>query len=73
MDEQELNFLEEISRDQYKVFRKRVIGLILATDMARHVADMASFNAILSEHDIKNGKGVEKLMDSENAAVKSKN
>ena len=34
MNEEELNFLEDISRDQYKVFRKRVIGLILATDMA---------------------------------------
>ena len=72
MDEEELNFLEEISRDQYKVFRKRVIGLILATDMARHVADMSAFNAILSEHDIKNGVGLENLMEIENPAVKSK-
>jgi hypothetical protein len=41
--------------------------------MARHVADMSAFNAILSEHDIKNGAGIEKLLDTENAAVKSKN
>ena len=47
--------------------------MILATDMARHVADMSAFNAILSEHDIKNGAGIEKLLDTENAAVKSKN
>jgi len=36
MNEEELNFLEDISREEYKVFRKRVIGLILATDMAQH-------------------------------------
>ena len=41
--------------------------------MARHVADMSAFNAILSEHDIKNGTGIEKLLEIENTAVKSKN
>ena len=72
MDEEELNFLEEISRDQYKVFRKRVIGCILATDMAKHVADMAAFNAMLDEFGIKNGDGLDKITKNENASVKSK-
>lgn len=35
------NFLTEYSRDDFKVFRKRMIGIILATDMARHVTDLS--------------------------------
>lgn len=73
MDNTDVNFLEELSRTQYKVFRKRVMGLILATDMARHVADMSAFNAILDEHDIKAGKNLEKLIEVDNEAVKSNN
>ena len=37
----EFNFMEKFSRDDFKTFRKRVIGIILATDMARHVSDLA--------------------------------
>lgn len=55
-----------MNKDQFKVFRKNVIGLILATDMARHVADLSAFNAICSEYDIKNGNNLSKLFDSEN-------
>ena len=36
MSEEEHYFLEDISRDQYKLFRKMVINLILSTDMAKH-------------------------------------
>ena len=35
------NFMVKYSRDDFKTFRKRMIGIILATDMARHVADLA--------------------------------
>lgn len=33
--------MSNYSRDDYKTFRKRMIGIILATDMARHVTDLA--------------------------------
>jgi hypothetical protein len=62
-----------VSRDQYKIFRKNVIGLILATDMARHVADLAAFNAICSEYDIKQGNNLDKLFDNENEISIAKN
>ena len=55
MNETELNFLEDISRDQYKVFRKRVLGLILSTDMAQHATFAKFFKGLLSEYGIENG------------------
>ena len=39
----ENNFLHECDYDQIKVFRKRVVGLIIATDMAKHMEDLKSF------------------------------
>mmetsp|Transcript_11433 Transcript_11433/g.7953 ORF Transcript_11433/g.7953 Transcript_11433/m.7953 type:complete len:91 (+) Transcript_11433:508-780(+) len=37
------NFLENYDRDDYKVFRQRFIGCILATDMANHASEIANF------------------------------
>ena len=37
----ELNFLDKLSADEFKVFRKRMIGCILATDMAKHATDLS--------------------------------
>jgi len=55
MNQEKYYFLEDISRDQYKVFRKSVLNLILATDMSKHTADLAAFNAICTEYNIKDG------------------
>jgi hypothetical protein len=62
-----------MTKDQFKVFRKNVIGLILATDMARHVADLSAFNAICGEYEIKNGNNLEKLFDNEDEISIAKN
>lgn len=35
------NFVESFSYEEMKIFRKRVLGLILATDMAKHVSDLS--------------------------------
>jgi hypothetical protein len=37
------NFLQGCSTDEIKIFRKRMIGLILSTDMSKHMSDLASF------------------------------
>jgi hypothetical protein len=55
------------------VFRKNVIGLILATDMARHVADLSAFNAICGEYEIKNGNNLSKLFANEDEISVAKN
>jgi len=39
--------MAEFTRDEFKTFRKRVVGMILATDMARHVTDLSSFKSLL--------------------------
>jgi hypothetical protein len=69
-----LNFIEDLHREQFASFRKRVVGLILATDMARHARDMASLNEQISM--IKNEhKTVEEVYFSgdENVAQTFKN
>lgn len=50
--DKKFNFLEGFSNDDFKTFRKRMVGIILATDMAKHVNDLASFKAILEKNSI---------------------
>lgn len=51
----ETNFLEQLSRDEFRVFRKRVVGCILATDMAKHAADLSALKSIVQSKEISNG------------------
>jgi hypothetical protein len=37
-----MNFLSNLQREQFSSFRKRVVGQILGTDMARHAIELAS-------------------------------
>ena len=39
----EFNFLEAFSKDDIKMFRKRMVGMILSTDMAKHMQDLTQF------------------------------
>lgn len=64
----EYNFMKKYSRDDFKTFRKRMIGIILATDMARHVADLASFKNLLDAKQVKGGVNADKLVDTETPA-----
>lgn len=50
--EPDCNIVEHLTRDQFKVFRKRVIGMILATDMAKHKADLTLLERSIIEHEI---------------------
>lgn len=45
-----------------------MIGIILATDMARHVAELASFKNLLDAKQVKGGVNAEKLVDIETPA-----
>ena len=47
------NFLEGMEREDVKVFKKRFIGSILATDMANHGADLAAFKQKLELNQIR--------------------
>lgn len=57
------NFLEDFSRDDLKTFRQRFIGIILATDMARHTSDLAKMKTIVEQKSIQNGEGRQQLID----------
>jgi hypothetical protein len=63
LEHEETNFLSNISKEQFKVLRKRVIGLILATDMQRHMADGGALKALCESNEIHNGKNVGKLFN----------
>ena len=55
MSEDKYNFALKMSREEFVIFRKRAIGLILATDMANHGPHLDSLNAIISENQIEKG------------------
>ena len=61
------NFMTDFSRDDFKTFRKRMIGVILATDMARHVSDLASFKSLIEQKGIKNGVNQSNIIDKDSA------
>jgi hypothetical protein len=37
------NFLENLDKDEIKMFRKRMVGMILSTDMAQHMQHLTQF------------------------------
>ena len=49
LDKPKNNFVSNLSKEEFKIFRKRVIGFILATDMAHHAESVSKLNAMLSE------------------------
>ena len=59
--------MTSFSKDDFKTFRKRMIGIILATDMARHVSDLANFNSLLEQKNVKNGANRSKVIETDSA------
>ena len=59
------NFLEDFSRDDLKTFRQRFIGIILATDMARHTSDLAKIKTLMESKGVSQGQNRELLVDHE--------
>lgn len=48
----DFNFLTSLSREEYTHFRKRMVGIVLATDMARHNSDHLAFKELLAAKQI---------------------
>ena len=55
--------MEDFTRDDFKTFRQRFIGIILATDMAKHTTDLAKVKTFLEQKGISNGNNRELLVD----------
>jgi hypothetical protein len=68
LNKPEFNFMAKYSKDDFKTFRKRMIGIILATDMARHTSDLAAFKNLMDAKQVKNGENASKLVDLETPA-----
>lgn len=68
LKQKEYNFVEALNNDEFKTFRKRMVGMILATDMARHVTDLGSFKSIMETREIKAGKNIDKVIDYSSTA-----
>ena len=49
MNKKDYNFMSEFTKDEFRTFRKRCVGMILATDMARHVTDLSNFKSLLEQ------------------------
>ena len=54
--------MKDFNPEEFNWFRKRAIGLILATDMAKHAADLTQLTSILADHNIKDGENVGALV-----------
>ena len=63
LNKDEHNFLKEYSRDDFTTFRKRFVGIILATDMARHVSDLGNIKSLIDNNDVQSGNNVSSLFD----------
>ena len=47
LSDEKCNFLDGFSKDEFKEFRKRMIGCILSTDMAKHFADLKQLQNLI--------------------------
>jgi len=61
--QKENNFLAHLSRDNFKRFRKRFTGLILATDIQRTRKDSEMFEQLLESVNVRKGVRASELID----------
>jgi hypothetical protein len=61
----ENNFLCNLTAEEYRLVRRRMIESILATDMANHVKHLNSLKSKLDSLSIKGGENVDKLFGSD--------
>lgn len=67
------NFVHKFSPLEFKLLRKRVIGLILATDMAKHTSDLSALKTLLQNNNIVNGKNIDYFTNTEDENQKFAN
>ena len=52
LENADCNFAEAFSKEDFEIFRKRVVRIILATDMANQKNNLIVLNKIISENGI---------------------
>ena len=63
------NIFDDLSDEEFKLFRKRFIESILATDMIHHFQSITVIKAKLDHLEIHNGKNVEKILKQTNNSI----
>jgi hypothetical protein len=63
----ENNITSNFNDEEYRLFSRRLIDCILATDMALHVKHLSSFSSKMEFFNISNGKNSEKMIKNDNA------
>jgi hypothetical protein len=63
--EKDSNILIDLSLEEYKIMRKRIISCVLATDMTLHNKEYTYLRVKLESHSIKNGENVHKIFENQ--------
>ena len=63
---EKLNIFENFSLEEYRTARRRIIELILHTDMEYHVSDLGILKNKVESYEIKKGLNLNKLIEKEN-------
>jgi hypothetical protein len=58
------NIFSLMNNEEYKYIRKRMIGLVLATDMIFHFKQLEDIKNLIKEYNIKKGKNREKIKEN---------
>jgi len=60
------NIMSNLSPEEYRICRKRIIESILATDMAFHQKNLSTLKTKMETFDIKKGRNINKMMSPDN-------
>ena len=63
------NIFENMSNDDYKICRKRIVNCVLATDMTLHGKEFQFLKSKSQAYNIKNGENIEKIFESADPVV----
>jgi cAMP-specific phosphodiesterase 4 len=62
------NIMSNLSPEEYRICRKRIIESILATDMAFHQKNLSTIKTKMETFDIKKGRNIDKMMSPDNVS-----
>jgi hypothetical protein len=68
-NKQGCNIFENMSNDDYKICRKRIVNCVLATDMTLHGKELQFLKSKAQAYNIKDGKNVLKIFESKDPVM----
>ncbi len=71
--QKEYNILSNFNSSEFRIIRKRIIEVVLATDMTNHSRNLSSLKNKLSYAEINNGENVSKIILDEDNSITFEN